>query len=551
MKKYKIPFFIYLLFIIFLIFILIKIFNLFEKTFKFTKGLSNSIKKNKIIINSFSEKYGENITKTIYKNNDDIVKKNIENINENSISTDFVFSKTGLNNLNKQTLFLKGQVLSKKHDPELNKFYNIIIGRYKLDNKHEIDIVKFHVAKYIELNKNTERVPIVNKHRFELSLTDIDELLLYVSRKLFKTVNDHMKKIQIGQFIINNSTDNKEIQYVYEHIIFIASNNKISVNTRMNAIDVLYLSNNSKYIDISKQLLKQIRNIDNTNDWFDKRLDKKIQILKTIKTPNANNTQVHIPVSNINNINNIRPYIQDLGILEHPRIIKKPAKSIYQDGQNVHDTSINNTVLETANELILNYTPSSTINFNYTLISEYSNEDKIKIETSLHRIMTDTSNFKYGITLYKLFQSLLYFISKNTQKDDLNKRLTEELLDMYKTCATGHLSRMVNVLQGFDTNLKQKISINIDSEMYAKIKFVIEKEIQNAENSDEIIDDMMSDEKLVYVNFIKNIFNNDEKKIKKEIYKEYQNIKDEKSINSSLIKALDKYTGTSDKFTDI
>ena len=552
MKKYKIPFFIYILFIIFIVLVLIKFFNVSLETFNVQRTFNISTifynskkKKDKRVINSFSEKYGENITKKIYKNND-----NIENTN--SVSTNKVVPKS-LNYSNKHISKLKEQDLLKIHESKLNKFYNIIIGRYKLDNKHEIDIVKFHVVKYIELNKkNTER----------LSESDIDDLLLYVSRKIFKTVNDHMKRIQIGQFIINNSRDNKEIQYIYEHIVFIASNNNISVNTRMNAIDILYLSNNSKYIDISKQLLKQIRNIENTNDWFDRRLDKKIQLLKTIntKTLPVNNTQTYIPVTNTNTLqttqliypNNDQLYIQDLEIFEPP-IIKKSEKSIYQDGQNVHDTSINNTVLETANELISNYTPNSTLNFNYALISGYSEEDKTKIEVSLHRIMTDNSNFKYGITLYKLFQSLLCFISKNTQKDqrdELNKRLTEELLDMHKTCATGHLSRMVNVLQGFDTNLKQKISISIDSEIYAKIKFIIEKEIQNAENSDEIIDDMMSDEKLLYIDFIKNIFNKDEKKIK-EIYKEYENVKDEKSINTSLIKALDKFTGTSGKFTDI
>jgi len=528
MKKYKISFFVILVFI-FLFFGLVKLSNCMKN--KKINDIKNSY------INSFSEKHGAKIQKTNY------TEYNYNRDIKSTINTNSVVDPVKLQFEKSKNI----KNVNPINNINIRIVSNIILGRYDIRDFNEIDTVKFYIKTILEKNVTSSKT------------INIDEITLCVSRELFKIVKDPMIKIQIGQYIINKSINNIEIQNVYKSIISIASDNKLSINTRMNAIDVLYLSNNSKYIEISKQLLKQIRNTENTNtrDWFNKRLNEKIRKLGgsivSSNTQNQNTQNVReISVQN-SRINRQEPregvHTQDTfqAIYNVNVQVKKPVKSIYQDGQNIHDTSINNSVLETANELIQKYTPNSIMNFDYTLISGYSEEDKMKIEASLHRIMTDTSNFKHGTTLYKLFQSLLCFISKNTQKDELNKRLIEELIDMYKTCATGHLSRMINVLQGFDTNLKQKISIDIDSEMYAKVKFIIEREIQNTENSDDIIDDMLTDDKLLYIDFVKNIFKNK----KKEIYKEYENIKDDIKMETSLIKSLDKYTGTTGNFTDI
>jgi hypothetical protein len=130
---------------------------------------------------------------------------------------------------------------------------------------------------------------------------------------------------------------------------------------------------------------------------------------------------------------------------------------------------------------------------------------------------------------------------------------------MSEKCSTGHLSRLINVLQGFETDLEVKVKININDEVYAKIKHLIEKEIMNQENMDELMEDMLSENKTIYIKFVKDTIN----KNIDEIVKEYENVdvKDIRLYNNEnenetineividmIIKLLDKYTGTKDEF---
>jgi hypothetical protein len=124
-------------------------------------------------------------------------------------------------------------------------------------------------------------------------------------------------------------------------------------------------------------------------------------------------------------------------------------------------------------------------------------------------------------------------------------------------CSTGHLSRLVNVLQGFDTDINVKVKININDEIYAKIKHIIEKNIVNDDNMDELMEDMLSEDKIKYIKYIKDQIDT---KIE-EIIKEYEhlhtndiigyngketNIQD--IVTDIIIQSLDKYTGTQDHF---
>ena len=296
-----------------------------------------------------------------------------------------------------------------------------------------------------------------------------------------------------------------------------------------------------------------------------------------------NNTINRIQQTRINNLNNqpqllvdrdgtTYPIPPDINVPPFPRefeeqqlvSIKKPIQSIYDDSQNVHNTTINKTTLDTANELVHKYNPENTrleyIYYKTKLFSESSLEKIEKIEKSIHRINTDSSTFGgKGFTLYTIYQSLLNLIYKHPQKDDLNERLLDELIDMSDKCSTGHLSRLINVLQGFDTDLKVKVKININDEIYAKIKHLIEKEIVNDKNIDDIMEDMLSHKKTIYINFVKKIIDNNIFEILKE-YKKidiqditgYNNDKKYKKISEIvtdiIIISLDKYTGTKENF---
>jgi hypothetical protein len=243
--------------------------------------------------------------------------------------------------------------------------------------------------------------------------------------------------------------------------------------------------------------------------------------------------------------------------------VKKPERSIYDDSQNVHNTTINQSTLNTASELINRYDPQNRkLDFVYyktKSLKELSPEQIEKVEKSIHRINTDTSTFGKGFTLYTIYQSLLNLIERHSQKNDLNERLLDELIDMSGKCSTGHLSRLINVLQGFETDLQVKVKININDEVYEKIKHLIEQEVINDEKMDDIMEDMLSENKTIYISFVKKVINDNIF----EIVKEYDNVNindisgynNDKKFNNIrdividiVIISVDKYTGTKENF---
>ena len=89
------------------------------------------------------------------------------------------------------------------------------------------------------------------------------------------------------------------------------------------------------------------------------------------------------------------------------------------------------------------------------------NIDKIeKIKTSLWRITMDRKLYsKLSITLSTLVIHLWYFSSDSEYKDEIRKRLIEELFEMADTCSSGFVSRIANTISGFS-----EISVRISYE---------------------------------------------------------------------------------------
>jgi len=78
--------------------------------------------------------------------------------------------------------------------------------------------------------------------------------------------------------------------------------------------------------------------------------------------------------------------------------------------------------------------------------TEYERQNKIKI--SLNRIFMDKT-FYFNNTLSTIIVKIWSYINNNENKDEMEKRLLEELEDMSGTYSSGFLSRLINVLSGF------------------------------------------------------------------------------------------------------
>ena len=140
--------------------------------------------------------------------------------------------------------------------------------------------------------------------------------------------------------------------------------------------------------------------------------------------------------------------------------------------------------------------------------------------------------------IYKIFNKITNYISNSPYRKELLQRLAEELVDMNGLCSTGHLSRLINVIQGFpDTPEDLKIKINPKDEIYASIQTYLNSEIQNSENSEQLLDYMI-DGNQEYLKFII-----DKMRIKKVLLeKEYLNIIDKPTLYENIKEALKNYT---------
>jgi hypothetical protein len=227
--------------------------------------------------------------------------------------------------------------------------------------------------------------------------------------------------------------------------------------------------------------------------------------------------------------------------------VPKTERTIYGDGQNVHDTTVNNSVLDAAHELVKNHRGTGMLNFDYGLIAKLPPAQRVKVEAALHRITTDPSSFKHGTSLYSIFQSLMQFIAQHKEKDELNRRLVEELTEMSGLCATGHLARLVSVAQGFTDNDGMRIKMSIDDEVYAKIKHLADRAIGGDENSDDLLQDLVSPEKTRICTFL----SNQAVQWINDLSEEYKDLTTKEKVQDAIIKALDKYTNTGGRFRSI
>jgi hypothetical protein len=139
---------------------------------------------------------------------------------------------------------------------------------------------------------------------------------------------------------------------------------------------------------------------------------------------------------------------------------------LYQSSQNVHKPKINDVVLAKLTVLqkdlsTLNSATNATDTGYHSVMREFVQEvqaanliDEVAagaIIRSITRISTDASKFDdIELSLAQVFKLVFYRVKKSKHKDELLKRMVEELIDTAEYCSTGYVSRLVNVLSGFD-----------------------------------------------------------------------------------------------------
>lgn len=245
----------------------------------------------------------------------------------------------------------------------------------------------------------------------------------------------------------------------------------------------------------------------------------------------------------IENRRRIEPRIENLPEARRRILVKR--RTVYDDGQNVHNTSINEGVKEIIRELHKEHNSSIQPSTRITNLNEvskrivYLSKEKSlvvrkKITGTIDRIMIDPTLFECEVNMCDILIMVWMKIKSSIHKEELEKRLIEEMEEMNGLCATGHISRLINILSGFFDNMSVKISFkdqlkNYVYNFYNKILGSMTDDI-----SEKIIDEMTESDIDKKETLMKMVNDNNNKEILK---REFSNINTEEFedwYNSSI-----------------
>jgi hypothetical protein len=139
-------------------------------------------------------------------------------------------------------------------------------------------------------------------------------------------------------------------------------------------------------------------------------------------------------------------------------------KTVYDNAQNVHNKDIEKTSLPIISFLLqidsgtTDYTTVTADINTHLKTHDYHSERLEKIQLSLNRIAIDRSLY-HNTSLTTILTKLWFYINNNEEnREELLKRLFEELEEMAGTCTSGFIMRLLNTLSGFEDGLSLKIS---------------------------------------------------------------------------------------------
>jgi hypothetical protein len=141
--------------------------------------------------------------------------------------------------------------------------------------------------------------------------------------------------------------------------------------------------------------------------------------------------------------------------------------------------------------------------------SAFNESKNDKIQLSLNRIAIDRSLYHNTSLTTILTKIWFYIINHEKNKEELQKRLFEELEEMSGTCTSGFLMRLLNTLSGFDDDLSLKISYedqivaNFIGRLNASAKKITDKESPfYKEKLKDVVKLHLDKEKIEYANDI-------------------------------------------------
>lgn len=126
--------------------------------------------------------------------------------------------------------------------------------------------------------------------------------------------------------------------------------------------------------------------------------------------------------------------------LVNPLLLSINHNHVYNDSQNVHEFVAS--TIKIAKEIMIRYP------------AQYKRPSTLRFKLFFDVIESATVN---GIKACDIFASIYSYILYHEHKEEMLKRLIEEINDCRETCASGHVTRMINSIRGFQDDFCTKL----------------------------------------------------------------------------------------------
>lgn len=359
---------------------------------------------------------------------------------------------------------------------------------------------------------------------------------------------------------------NKEIEDTYRFLAETARRDYHPANVRAMAVDALLRSNNNRYLPMARELLGILRHDERRAD-----LHLRTQQVRAFAAAPRHRgrrqtfaaaaaaPQRRDPLVGWDLDLDIEPGMQAVLVeqltrarINELRVEAKRAPTVYEDTQNVHNRTINEAVVAVAASARRDLAEDTRHHVEtgpiIAAIQTARAESGLppldaaalaRARESLDRMQQDRGHYQGGSTIRDVLERLYRHMEGSAHRTQLIVRLGEELQDMHGLCATGHLSRLVNVVQGFDdTPVEFRLRVDVGDEIYATLS---KRWGERIADSDDLMDALtaspQSDERIALRRTL--LANADE--ILPELLKSYEGVLDAPAVHAHIQAALRKY----------
>lgn len=229
--------------------------------------------------------------------------------------------------------------------------------------------------------------------------------------------------------------------------------------------------------------------------------------------------------------------------------------NIYKNSQNVHVRAIEDSVQGIVDHLSTYYPENGGKIFTFSdacedikkkVESDDWKQEKEAIEGALTRVAIDRAVYgRSNMALSTILTKVWTYVQNSEYREELERRLIEELVESNNKCSSGYAGRIVNTLSGFDE--KMSVSISFEDQIISNLEARLNTRIRGMDDPDRV--EKILDEMTIPVieydkrgNFLR-FFREHISKIREEMYSEFCQYMDDTDYDFYFRKAIIHYEG--------